>query len=118
MAPADISWGLPDVLVQPNVFVVPLDEARTLDWRKIRHLLLAVEVLSPSSVRADRFTKRKLYQEQDVGLYWVIDGDAHTAEVWTSMDRTPRTEREALVWHPAGASQPFTIPLDELFRPI
>jgi len=118
MAPADISWGLPDVLVQPDVFVVPLDEARTLDWRKIRHLLLAVEVLSPSSVRADRFTKRRLYQEQDVGLYWVIDGDARTVEVWTSTDTTPRMEREVLTWHPDGASQPFTFPLDELFRPI
>jgi Uma2 family endonuclease len=118
MAPADISWGLPDVLVQPDVFVVPLDQARTLDWRKIFHLLLAAEVLSPSSVRADRFTKRRLYQEREVGLYWVIDGDAHTAEVWTARDSTPRVEREMLVWHPAGASAAFTITLDELFRPI
>lgn len=30
-APADISWGA-DVLVQPDVFVVDRDEARTLDW--------------------------------------------------------------------------------------
>src|SRR6266542_2940574 len=28
-SPADISWGL-DVLVQPDVFVAPLEEARTL----------------------------------------------------------------------------------------
>jgi Uma2 family endonuclease len=51
-SPADISWG-PDVLVQPDVFVVPLDEARTLTWSRIRTLLLVAEVLSPSSARGD-----------------------------------------------------------------
>ena len=30
-SPADISWG-PDVLVQPDVFVVPTEQARTLEW--------------------------------------------------------------------------------------
>ncbi|HEX5437808.1 MAG TPA: Uma2 family endonuclease [Gemmatimonadaceae bacterium] len=118
LAPADISWGLPDVLVQPDVFVVPLDEARTLDWRTIRHLLLAIEVLSPGSIRADRFTKRRLYQELDVGLYWVIDGDAHTVEVWTAGDSLSRVEREMLVWHPEGAAGPFMVSFTELFRLI
>jgi Uma2 family endonuclease len=118
LAPADISWGLPDVFVQPDVFVVPLDQARTLEWRQIRHLLLAVEVLSPSSVRADHFTKRVLYQEREVGLYWVIDGDGRTAEVWTPGDVVPRMEREMLVWHPDGAAEPFTVSFTELFRPI
>jgi Uma2 family endonuclease len=61
-SPADISWA-PDVLVQPDVFVVPLDEARALDWRHIRTLLLAIEALSPSTERYDRFTKRRVYQE-------------------------------------------------------
>src|SRR5438132_7131080 len=34
-APADISWGR-HVLVQPDVFVVPRAEARSLDWTAIR----------------------------------------------------------------------------------
>ena len=54
-SPADISFG-PDTLVQPDIFVIPLDQARTLEWSKIQRLLLVAEVLSPSSVRADRFT--------------------------------------------------------------
>ncbi|HVH68398.1 MAG TPA: Uma2 family endonuclease [Gemmatimonadales bacterium] len=52
-APADISWT-PDVLVQPDLFVVPIDEARTLDWARLRHLELVVEVLSPTTARAER----------------------------------------------------------------
>jgi Uma2 family endonuclease len=117
LSPADISWG-PDVLVQPDVFVVDLTEARTLDWTRMRHLLLAVEVLSPSSVRADRFTKRRLYQEVGVGTYWVVDPDERTVEVWTPADTYPAVERERVTWMPEGAREPLTLELTELFRPI
>jgi hypothetical protein len=52
-SPADISWA-PDTLVRPDLFIVPLEQARTLDWARMTDLLLAAEVLSPSSRRADR----------------------------------------------------------------
>lgn len=117
-SPSDISWGLPDILVQPDVFVIPLGEARTLDWNRVRQLLLAVEVLSPSSIRADRFTKRRLYQEKATPLYWMIDADTRSVEVWTDDAAFPRVERELLAWHPTGASAPFTLSIEELFRPI
>ncbi len=116
-SPSDISWG-PDTLVQPDVFVVPVDQARTLTWSKVTTLLLAIEVLSPSSGRADRFTKRHLYQEVGVPLYWVIDAEDRSAEVWTRVDLFPRAEKEVLVWRPNGAAEPFEMPLEELFRPI
>jgi Uma2 family endonuclease len=115
---SELSWGLRDVLVSPDLFVVPLDEARQLEWTRLRTVLLAAEVLSPSSTRADRFTKRRLYQEQGVPLYWLIDPDAHSVEVWLPEDDYPVTERDMLTWHPAGAAAPFTLPLVELFRPL
>jgi Uma2 family endonuclease len=114
---ADISWA-DDVLVQPDVFVVPLDEARTLDWVYIKHLPLIAEVLSPSTARADRFVKRRRYQEAGVPLYWVIDGDAHVVEVWTPEARFPRIERIRLTWQPAGTGTEFSLALAELFRSI
>jgi Uma2 family endonuclease len=113
----DISWT-PDTLVQPDVFVVPIDEARTLKWVNFRSLLLVAEVLSPSSVRADRFLKRRRYQEARVPLYWVVDADAHEVEVWTPDVHFPTVERERLVWHPTGATTPFTLELAELLRAI
>jgi Uma2 family endonuclease len=116
-SPADISWG-PDILVQPDLFVVDLEEARTLSWARMRTLRLAVEVLSPSSVRADRFTKRRLYQEQGIPMYWVVDADARSVEVWTPGATVPAVERERVGWHPAGAGAPLVIRLDELFRPV
>ena len=117
VSPADISWS-DDTMVQPDVFVVALDEARTMDWSFMKSLLLAVEILSPSSARADRFTKRRLYQEVGVPLYWVVDADEQFVEVWTPDTTFPHFEREVLTWQPAGAKEPLRITLAELFKPL
>jgi len=116
-SPSDISWG-PDTLVQPDVRVIPLAEVRTLAWKHVRMLLLAAEVLSPSSVRADRFTKRRLYQEFGVETYWVVEADERYVEIWTPGVMLPDVERETLTWTPAGATAPFELSLEALFRPI
>jgi Uma2 family endonuclease len=115
-SPADISWG-PDTLVQPDVFVVPIDQARTGDWSRMKDLLLVAEVLSPSSARADRFAKRRLYQMVGVPIYWVVDGETSQVEVWIPEAAFPQIERDRIVWHP-GAGSPFTLDLPELFRPL
>ena len=117
LAPADISWD-PGTLVQPDLFVAELAEVRTLDWARVRHLLLAAEVLSPATARFDRFTKRRRYQEAGVGTYWIVDPDARAVEVWTPLDLFPLIQRQQLRWHPAGAALPFEVSLQELFRPI
>ena len=115
VAPADISWGREDVLVQPDVFVVPGRADLSLEWAEMRELLLAIEVVSPSSLRADRFTKRRLYQERAVPRYWVVDPGSPQVEVWTPDVDFPQRERTRLVWHPAGAAEPFVLPLADLF---
>jgi len=114
---SDISWG-PHLRVEPDVFVVPLAQARSLDWSRMRDLLLVAEVLSPSSNRGDRFTKRRLYQEQGVPVYWIVDGDDGLVEVWTPEGERPVVERERVTWHPMGATSPLTVDLRDLFRPI
>jgi Uma2 family endonuclease len=116
-SPADISWS-DDTLVQPDVFVVPLEEARTLDWRRMQTLLLAVEVLSASTARADRFTKRRLYQERGVPAYWIVDPDRRCVEVWTPEAIFPAVESEAVTWQPPGSDEALTIRLEELFRAV
>ena len=113
-SPADVSWGT-NILVQPDLFVVDPDEARTLDWTRMQHLLLVVEILSPSSVRADRYTKRALYQRVGIPTYWVIDADARAVEVWTPDDASPVVEDDMLRWQPVGATQALEIRLAELF---
>jgi Uma2 family endonuclease len=116
-SPADISWT-DDTLVQPDVFVVDLAEARTLDWARMKTLLLAVEVLSPSTARADRFTKRRLYQEVGVSTYWIVDPERRCVEVWTPDATFPAIEWQALTWQPAEAAEPLSLSLTELFKSI
>jgi len=115
-SPADISWA-PDVLVQPDVFVAAIEEARAFDWTRIRTLLLAIEVLSPSTARNDRFTKRRVYQEFGVARYWIVDIASRAVEVWSPGATTPEIERERLVWQPEGAAEALIISLNDILPP-
>lgn len=115
---SELSWGDDDTEVQPDLFVAPLEEVRTMDWARLRRPCLVVEVLSPSTTRHDRFTKRAEYQRRGVPLYWIVDPDQRQAEVWTPEDRFPRVEQARLVWAPEGAVVPFTVDLVKLFRPL
>lgn len=66
---------------QPDLLVVsrqdPGDAAVTTP------LVLAVEVLSPSSRSIDRVLKRELYEQAGVEQYWLVDPDEPSVTVWT-----------------------------------
>jgi Uma2 family endonuclease len=63
-APADVVVYEPRKFVQPDLFVVPLvDGAPMRAWTEVGRLLLAVEVISPSTRWTDRGRKRTLYRE-------------------------------------------------------
>ncbi len=111
--PADIFWSRDDY-VQPDIVVVPAGEV-TGDWRDCKTLLLAVEVVSPSSARYDRVTKRRLYQRQGVANTWIVDPLARVVEVWHPADERPQIVTEALTWRLRDDAPEFRIVLDELF---
>lgn len=117
LSPADISWS-DDTLVQPDLFVVDIDQARTMDWREMTSLLLVIEVLSPTTARHDRFTKRRLYQEVKIPDYWIVDPDRCVVEVWTPAAQLPRLEQERVVWNLAGADESLRVELNSLFEPL
>ena len=116
-SPADISWG-PDVLVQPDLFVVDLAEARSMDWSQMKNLLLTIEVLGPTTARYDRHTKRRLYQEVGIPYYWIVDPEVKLVEVWTPNDQFPRVIRDRVTWNPKKANKALVLELDKLFEPI
>lgn len=117
-AESKFTFGRSDVYTQPDVWAVRMDEWRRQDWNALTVPLLLAEVLSPSSLKLDRFTKRKAYTDAGVPLYWIVDGDNRWVEVWTPDVDFPRAERERIVWHPAGARAPFALALAELFAPV
>ena len=121
LSPADIEI-VPGTLVQPDLFVMPRGAQGTLprEWHEVRALLLAVEVLSPSTARHDRVTKREFYARAGVGEYWIVDTDARLVERWTPADTRPEIvgEDETLEWSPLGASAPFTLAPGPFFAAI
>jgi Uma2 family endonuclease len=114
-SPADIEFSPRDG-VQPDVFVAPLvGGRRPRDWKEIGRLVLAVEVLSPSTARRDRREKRRLYQRH-ADEYWIVDLDARLVERWRPEDVRPEVLEETLTWHPAGAAEPLIVDLQAYFR--
>jgi Uma2 family endonuclease len=113
VAPADITWDR-EKLVQPDLFVIPASEVST-SWKTVRTLLLAVEIVSPSSARGDRLVKRRLYQRQRVATYWIVDPDARLVEVWHPDDERPEIVTDVLRWRAAPDADDLAIDLQELF---
>lgn len=117
-SPADIEFD-PRTLVQPDVFVVPIRAGRPRTWEDVAgRLVLAVEVLSPTSARADRVVKRRKYQRAGVPEYWVVDLDARLVERWRHGDERPELLTESLAWQPDPVRPALEIALGEFFEAV
>ena len=116
MAPADVRMT-PTSLVQPDVFVVPLrDGRRPRDWQEAGSMLLAVEVISPSSARADRMRKRIFYLREGVAEYWILDPEARVIERWQHGEVRPDIVADRLTWRPFSDHPAFELEVAELFE--
>jgi len=117
-SPADIVFS-PRRLVQPDLFVVPWrTEGKPHAWSEVKSLLLAVEILSPSTAHADRFRKRLIYQDEGVSEYWVVDLDARLVERWRPSDLRPEIVAGTLEWQPQERLEPLRIDLPALFEAV
>ena len=105
------------LVLQPDLLVVPAGELRHRS-DIVTRLLLAVEIVSPSSARHDRVKKRPHYQRNRVPEYWIVDDMSQTIERWTPDDERPELLAERLAWHPSGATQPFFLDLVEFFTDV
>ena len=106
-------------LFEPDLCVVPAPDGR-LDKKSnpISHPLLICEALSPSSVRHDRFTKRRAFQRDGVPDYWVVDSEARTFEVWHPGDEEAAVIDERLTWRAHGCTAPFDLDVKAFFAEI
>jgi Uma2 family endonuclease len=106
VAPADITFA-DDTVLEPDLFVADTAALlRSREWTDVTTLFLVVEVISRSTARNDRATKRAEYQRHAIPCYWIADGDQRQVEIWTPDANEPVIERERLVWrHPALADE-------------
>jgi len=114
-SPADLAFG-EDEILQPDLFVLPASLRPGFSaWSEVTSLLLAIEVLSPSTARYDRILKRKRYQRGGVPEYWIVDPDARVIERWRPNDERPEVASEILEWRPAPDAPPLLVDLPTLF---
>lgn len=118
VAPADVVFS-DKRGVQPDLFVMPFANGRRArSFVDVGRLLLAVEVLSPSTRQWDRVTKRQLYRDHGVPENWVIDLEARVIERTTPRDHEVETLAERLVWSPEGAGDALELDVAEYFREV
>ena len=117
-APLAITWS-PRTEVQPDVLVLPRRAERPAErFADVGVLTLAVEVVSPSSARVDRYRKREMYQRFLVPEYWVIDASSRLVERWRPGDEEPEVLVETLTWQPIVDNPALVIDLAAYFRQV
>jgi Uma2 family endonuclease len=115
LAPQDVELDI-RTLVQPDLFVVPLlDGRKPRTWDEAGRMLLAVEVLSPSTARLDRSVKRQRYQRERVPEYWIVDMDARLIERWKPDDERPEIMSSHIDWEVAPGVEKLEIDLPAFF---
>ncbi len=114
ISPADLELDR-KTLVQPDVFVTR--KRRVKSWKDALPLRLAIEVLSPSTARADRIVKRRRFQRAAIE-YWIMDLDARIVERWQPGDRRPEVLEENLEWRAEPSVPPLSLDLGAFFREV
>jgi Uma2 family endonuclease len=118
ISPADIELD-ERTLVQPDVFVFGMPgNAQPESWKDVRNILLAIEVLSPSTARADREVKRRRYQRYGVPEYWIVNAEARVIERWRPADVRPEVIADGITWRPDAGGPALTIDLPAFFAEL
>ena len=109
----------PNSVTQPDLFVLPIHEVRRVlvEGLPARELVLAIEALSPGSGRFDKVEKRLVYTRH-VPEYWIVDVDSRVFERWRKCESKSEMMVDSLVWHPAGAAEPFTLEVPGYFADV
>lgn len=71
-----------DTMVEPDISVI-CDKNKLDKYGCKGAPDLIIEILSPSSVRHDRFVKLTLYQWAGVREYWIVEPETRTVQVFT-----------------------------------
>lgn len=117
-APADVIFSKLSV-VQPDLIVIGTEQSNRIATRGIEGAPdLLIEIASPSTKSLDRHHKFKLYAQQRVREYWIVDAATETVEVFVL---GKKGFDPGQVYEPGESvgSQAFSldIAIDELFAP-
>jgi Uma2 family endonuclease len=82
VSPVDVTLS-DTVVVQPDLLYVPSRHREIITKTRVNGPPdLAVEIISPSSIRRDRVVKLDIYQRFAIPHYWLVDALAETFEIY------------------------------------
>src|ERR1043166_906252 len=115
VSPADVPLDGEQV-AQPDLFVIPPSAVRPpASWTDLPNPILVLEVLSPSTARHDKVTKRRTFQRNLIPEYWIADPDSRAVDRWRPTDHRPEVLDEGLTWQPSPEHPPLEIDPPALF---
>src|SRR3569833_1681657 len=105
--------------IQPDLFICPADESTDGEWLiPAKSVLMAVEVVSPSSRRDDYEVKRVGCARSGVPLYVIVDPRESLITMFSGPSRRGYLRSEALaVGDKLGRPEPFGSTLDTTTMP-
>ncbi len=116
-APAAVILG-PHRQVQPDLFFISRERTKLVTSKEVDGPPdLAIEIVSPSSKKADRVVKSAAYADSGISWYWIVDPDGRTLEEYrleTGQYHLVRKCEEPDVFEPV-LFPGLTLPLEDLF---
>lgn len=105
--------------IQPDLFVCPADESTDGEWLiPAKNVLLAAEVVSPSSRRDDYEIKRAGCAQSEIPLYLVIDPRESMITIFTGpSSRGYRRSEVIVIGDKLDLPEPFNVTLDTSTMP-
>ncbi len=106
--------------VEPDLIALQqmTDAVPSTRWIAMSRLLLAVEILSPSTGHLDRERKRRLYLTEGVQEYWIVDTAARVVDVWTPHSAEPRVVCDVLHWQPRPDRAALVVDVGDVFAEV
>jgi Uma2 family endonuclease len=116
MAPVDVRAS-EVTQVQPDLLVLPqhFPEEALTRWVPMARVVLTIEILSPSTTIVDRGRKRRLYVEEGVTEYWIVDPKRRCVEIWRADAASADVVTDTLIWQPWPSEAPLQVDLPALF---
>src|SRR4051812_45537450 len=107
ISPSDVWWEpREENRAQPDLYVVRLRDGRTPRYPfHLSELVLAIEITSPGRPWLDYGVKLRLYAEEGVGEYWVVNLERRDITRWRGRDEQAETLADRIDWQPAGAGE-------------
>ena len=120
ISPSDVWRGDPRLnRVQPDIYVVRLQNGDVPSYPfHLRELLLAVEVASPGKPFLDYRVKRRLYLDEGVAEYWVVNPDDRNISRWRGRDDPVELLTQRIEWRPHDDVELFVLDLPAFFDAV